>query len=603
MKKETKVIILILLLLINFPITSADDELPLCPIWGSVKASVWNESNMSQAILFDIFITNEEGTETYEQKNCSYTILMNTSDLPQGDRTVFILQSTGYKMRTYYYDIELGFNYTFDFYLPPYEEKLQGSPPNQAVKTTSDIANVVNHLNNLIIPMTYVAIDIVSVYVYDTHSNNVERTKMNVEDVTNPANNLFIPMDFTATDIIGVYVYNISSGYGTWESIADSAFIYDENGPNITIAANQLNVNTTKGRVDYYYIYEEPGTSYPSWDLVSDEDWEYYVDGPNTTIFASGLNENVTQGRVDYTYKYTEGAVTEIPLYVVSVIGPAGEYSNGGPLEGVELEFKRYNEYNDTWVNVSVLYTDANGQVSIYLIPHVLYKVKISKDDYDTEFADFIPSSLVLTHTFRLSPIVELDDFYYFNDVIRLFVNWTSNESGLFGLYTDWYDRTVWVNFTVWNYTDGIRLYYYNSTLEDFNASGFTQANHSMVYKWKFSIRHYFWNETIVMSGYLYPLPSCIDLADLEYYLNLIFGLNPMVSDDGTRMEWMYLVVGAIGFIILLSFGSYHAEIGFAGMGVWLSTAWYLIPDLNFGLFIGGLLIIGLAFLSALRGK
>lgn len=602
MKRKLFYILLIFILLSNARV-SADDEGPLVPIEGSVVAHVWNESNMSQPIPFDIFITNEEGTQTYQQKDCPYTVSMETADLPFGDKTIFVLQSEGYKMRVYYLDINPGINYTFDFYLPPYKGQLSGSPPTDSVKTQTDIANVVDFESNLIIGMTYTAIDITAVYIYDTHSKEVEKTQSDIAQVVNPAIDLDIPLTYTLNSVVGVYIYNISSGYGSWESVANSEYTYSEVNSKITIDAGQINDNITKGRVDYYYTFEEDGTSYPSWDLVSNEDYEYYVDGPNTTIFSDALNENVTKGRVDYTYQYEEGTVTETPLYVISVIGPEGEYSNGGPLEGAKLEFKRYNEYNDTWVNVSVVYTDANGQVDIYLVPHVLYKVKVSKDNYDLEYSDYIPSVTVLTHTFRINPVVSIEDGRFFEDVVRLFVNWTNTDEGVYGIYHDLYDRTLWVNFSILNMSDNSVLYYSNNTGYYFNATGFTTANHTYFYKWRFVIRHYFWNETITITGFIAPLPHCVELSVLEYYFNLIFGENPITDANGDPIPWTYLIVGFVGFFILISFGSYYAEVGLAGMGLWFSLAYYMIPDLNIALLGGGLFIFVIAIISALRGK
>ena len=256
-------------------------------------------------------------------------------------------------------------------------------------------------------------------------------------------------------------------------------------------------------------------------------------------------------------------------------------------------------------MNVSIVYTDANGQVDIYLVPHELYKVKITKDDYTTEFADYIPSSSIYTHTFRIYPTSTVEDVHFVSNVLACWVNWTSNESGLFGIYDDFFSRTTWVNFTIMNYSDDAVLYWGNHTANFFNDSNYTHANHSLPYKWRFVIKHEFWNETVTITGLLFPWTTGItNVTNLEYYLHLIFGDSPIEnSDTGESVGWTYILIGVIGFIILVSVGSYHAELGFGGMGIWFIFSYFVISSVNIAILIGGILVIGIAFLAGLRSK
>lgn len=73
-------------------------------------------------------------------------------------------------------------------------------------------------------------------------------------------------------------------------------------------------------------------------------------------------------------------------LYFIRVID---EYNK--PVEDAKVEFKRYINTTNAFENMSILYTDANGYVNLYLIPNVLYKVFISKEGYETEISDYIP--------------------------------------------------------------------------------------------------------------------------------------------------------------------------------------------------------------------
>jgi hypothetical protein len=87
-------------------------------------------------------------------------------------------------------------------------------------------------------------------------------------------------------------------------------------------------------------------------------------------------------------------------LYLLTVEDP---WTN--PVEQAKVEIQRY--INTTGVEeyktITIRYTDANGQVDVYLIPGGLYKVIISKTNYNTEYADYIPSDSIFTKTFRLT--------------------------------------------------------------------------------------------------------------------------------------------------------------------------------------------------------
>lgn len=88
--------------------------------------------------------------------------------------------------------------------------------------------------------------------------------------------------------------------------------------------------------------------------------------------------------------------LTTAQLYLITVIN---QYDF--PIEGVSVKTKTVDE-TGTYVEVSSLLTDANGQVSIYLIPGKIYKWELSRFGYITAYPDYIPSSQIFTHTFRL---------------------------------------------------------------------------------------------------------------------------------------------------------------------------------------------------------
>jgi len=269
--------------------------------WGALGINVYNESNPSQALTFDLFITNQQGSETYVAYDCTNTKYLDMQDIPYGTKTVFQISSQGYNDRIYYKDLFLNHFYNFSFYLPP------KTPPGG--------------------------------------------------------------------------------------------------------------------------------------------------DGGNET--------------------YAE-------LYLLTVLN---EYDQ--PIEGAKMEFKRYINTTDSFENISILYTDANGQVNIYLIPNNLYKVIISKTGYITEISDYIPDPNLHEKIFRLQTQPEnYTEEYNYNENITLtgYINKTTNKA--YVNYTDTTNQTQNLCFTVYdtnitnNQTTTLGYYNYTNTNNlQFNFS--VQQNHT----------------------------------------------------------------------------------------------------------------------------
>lgn len=87
--------------------------------WGTLGFNCYNESNMSQAIGFDILVTNSDATETYTAADLTNTHFINLNDIPYGDDTIFVISNSSYRQRVYYYDLVANQFYNYTFYLPP----------------------------------------------------------------------------------------------------------------------------------------------------------------------------------------------------------------------------------------------------------------------------------------------------------------------------------------------------------------------------------------------------------------------------------------------------------------------------------------------------
>jgi len=88
--------------------------------WGALGMNCFNESNPSQAIDFDIEITNSDASEVYTNSSLSNPFYISLDDIPYGDDTIIVVSNSSYKQRIYYKDLDLNNFYNFSFYLPPH---------------------------------------------------------------------------------------------------------------------------------------------------------------------------------------------------------------------------------------------------------------------------------------------------------------------------------------------------------------------------------------------------------------------------------------------------------------------------------------------------
>jgi hypothetical protein len=187
-------------------------ELP----WGTIITNCYNESNPSQSLVYNLEISNQQGTIVYKITGLSGYHYIDMNDIPYGTNTVFVLESTGYKQRIYYKDISLNHLYNLSFYLPP-------------STTQGEITN-------------------------DT-TGCVLRSYINSINISNSSVDATITLTHTLDEIITVEIYNASlyGTYGGWIMIPESKYTTSTN----TVIINQtvLDENTTMARTTYYYMY------------------------------------------------------------------------------------------------------------------------------------------------------------------------------------------------------------------------------------------------------------------------------------------------------------------------------------------------------------
>lgn len=160
--------------------------------------------------------------------------------------------------------------------------------------------------------------------------------------ITNPAVDAVITLTFTIEDIISVEIYNTS-------------------------------------------LYE----TYGGWLFVTSGDYTVYP--TNVTISNTILDDNTTMARVSYYYEYCGGIISAI--YYIRVV-EAYETSSGifeRAVENAKVTFQKYINTTGAYENISVLFTDANGYVNLYLIPSESYRVIITKPGYIMKTSNYLP--------------------------------------------------------------------------------------------------------------------------------------------------------------------------------------------------------------------
>jgi hypothetical protein len=85
---------------------------------GGLNINCYDENTTTPIALWDIFITNYIGTETYTNESATNTHTIDINDVPKGSKVKIVINATGYKSRTYYLTITSTTWTTLNVYLP-----------------------------------------------------------------------------------------------------------------------------------------------------------------------------------------------------------------------------------------------------------------------------------------------------------------------------------------------------------------------------------------------------------------------------------------------------------------------------------------------------
>lgn len=361
--------------------TPGIDYLPLTVSYLNVY--VYNESNCSQPIMFDILISNRSGTQTYESLNNWGGANIPITSMPYGDDVIVLISSSNktYNFRIYYIDIDPSENFSLIAYLPP--RYTEGGPLDVTIQSFEDTALV-----------------------------------------SDPDVNLVIQTSYDIYNVFRVEVYNET--------------LYDTYGGWVILPANYFTFNSTQ-----------------------------------ITVNAAALNNNSTMVKVTYYYKHYPTTADSF-LYYFNVVSEEITYGISPPINSAKVTLKTYINCTDSFETISTIYTDGNGECSVYLVPGRLYKIFINKSGYYNETDDYVPD-----YTFygsqhpKVFKIVHIPTSWdemgtIYHDALSLS---KYNSSTMKIYYINRANNNSYVNFTVYDYFNDSILIYYNISSYPNNVS------------------------------------------------------------------------------------------------------------------------------------
>jgi len=171
------------------------------------------------------------------------------------------------------------------------------------------------------------------------------RSYINSINITTYTTDKTITLSHTLNEINIVEIYNKSlyGTYGGWLYIPDNKFSYTET--TVIINKTILDINTTMARASYYY-YDCPGVYNPP------------------QLYNAQIVETIH----------------------------VGDNQVDQPVEGATITFKRYMNTTGHYEILSVLKSDSDGKVNLWLFPSQIYLVLITCNGYNDALADYIPS-------------------------------------------------------------------------------------------------------------------------------------------------------------------------------------------------------------------
>jgi len=257
-------------------------------------------------------------------------------------------------------------------------------------------------------------------------------------------------------------------------------------------------------------------------------------------------------------------------------------------------------------------YFDQQAKVHPWLVYQNTYYQGVKCDVLEYERIGQAPASDELEPTDIIIP-KQLDEYYNFFDLINLDYGWHAN--GIYVTYQDTTFSTTLVNCSFYGY--------YNSTLME--AENTTTDSETFWYRFDEGCnisQHYYITITATLSDenneyyegtYVYTFTvfnvteSVVDNDTLDAIFDAILGDSPLYNydNDAIYVPWTYLILFALCFIEMTTFGKLNAFVGSLAVGLTLIMSGLLISGItplfsNYPWWHGAVLAVIGSFMGAL---
>ena len=277
---------------------------PLLLPWGGVQLQCYNESNSSQALTFNIEISNKNGSDVYYGTGISNGYSISVDEIPFGNGTGILVSGTGYKNRKYIKNLLINHFYNFSFYLPPeYTEGGGGggdTPCDNCLRLHTDTSSISDHTTDETIDLNYIVYEIDTVSKYEMISHD-RMMHADSKTVTDPSNNLIMVLNFTCDEIYRCVAY---------ENLESQDIYTDSIG--VTDPTSDINITFSQPYSRILGVYKFNDTIYGGWIWIASSNYTY--DATNVTVNESVLDDNISMVKVQYTVEVGGQGVVEIPI-------------------------------------------------------------------------------------------------------------------------------------------------------------------------------------------------------------------------------------------------------------------------------------------------
>lgn len=215
-------------------------------------------------------------------------------------------------------------------------------------------------------------------------------------------------------------------------------------------------------------------------------------------------------------------------LYLLTVVDEA---NNG--IEGVKIRIMRYINETDTYENVTILISDANGQADVYLYDGTVYKVNLSKTGYVPRTDDWIPSDVIFTRTFRLKlEEEEYENETTYNEAVT-FEGYVDSSGYVHVNYTDSLNETTSTNICIYEHnttTGNATVFYWDNRTNENDFTFNVLGNTSNCYEAVLSLVHTTFGtvtDSFIICGDERPYINISDQTWADALFEANYGTNP----------------------------------------------------------------------------